>query len=298
MVSYGTTNFIAAPAVAGYGTPTMTNYAAAPVMSSYAAPAMTNYAAAPAMTSYAAPAMTNYAAAPAMASYAAPAMTNYAAAPAMTTMAAPAMTSYAAPAMPSYAAPAMTTMAPSFVAPPAAAMMAAMPGVAMPQAAMAPQLPVRLTEGIPTPEQILAQKNGYSMALDKQLKEAADTVVQENAIEKEMVKFTAAKNIALYEMQVDEQLVEALAQTDEQGTIAHCELKKALVERNLQLNGQASNLLMDYQMKALVTECEMKKYAFAQQYMKAEAALGQQMVQQEMKAATGTAYAAPAQAVI
>merc|ERR1719387_1756178 len=168
----------------------------------------------------------------------------------MTTVAAPTMTTVAAPAL----APAVTTMAPSFVAPPAAAMMPAMPAMPMPQAAMAPPaLPVKLTEGIPTPEQILAQKNGYALALDKQLKEATDTVVKENAIEKEMVKFTAAKNIAMYEMQVDEKLVESLALADEQATIAHCELKKALVERNLQLNGQASNLLMDYQMKALVT---------------------------------------------
>merc|ERR1712187_682896 len=96
------------------------------------------------------------------------------------------------------------------------------------------------------------------------------------------------KNIALYHMQVDEKLTESLALADEQATMAHCELRKDLVDRNLQLNNQAENLLMDYNMKAVVTEFEQKKYAFAQQYVKAESGLAQDYAKQAMKAATGT----------
>merc|ERR1740138_1158040 len=118
----------------------------------------------------------------------------------------------------------------------------------------APVAPQKLTTGIPTPDQIQAQKGGYSAALDKQLKEAIDTVQKETAIEKEMIKFTADKTIALYNMQVDEKLIEALAATDEQSTFALLELNKAKVERNLQLNSQASGLVMDYQMKAVGQE--------------------------------------------
>merc|ERR1719310_806897 len=99
--------------------------------------------------------------------------------------------------------------------------------------------PPKLTEGIPTPEQIASQKAGYSAALDKQLKEAIDTVQKETQIEKQMVEFTAKKNIALFELQVDEKLAESLALADEQASIALLELKKSLVERNLQLNAQA-----------------------------------------------------------
>jgi hypothetical protein len=225
-------------------------------------------------------------AAPAMASYAAPAMAPYAA-PATTSYAAPA---YAAPTMATVAAPAMTTMAPSFVAPPAVA-----PVPMVPQATLAP--PVSLTANLPTPEQIAKQKAGYMAALDKQLKEASETVAQENAIEKQMVEFTTKKNIALMEMQVQEQLTEQLAASDEQNTVLQCELKKALVERNLQLKAQADNLIMDYNMKALISDCEMKKYAFAQQYLKEENKLAGQYMQQEIKAHTGTAYGAPAPAV-
>jgi hypothetical protein len=157
--------------------------------------------------------------------------------------------------------------------------------------------PVRLTEGIPTPEQIQAQKAGYSAALDKQLREATDTVAKETAIEKEMVKFNAAKQIAIFENQIDEKLVESIALEDERATFAFLELKKALVERNLQLSAQAENLTMDYQLKAVQTEWSQKRYAFEQQYIKNETGLAEKYAEQVAKANTGTAYAAPAQAV-
>merc|ERR1719272_663755 len=103
----------------------------------------------------------------------------------------------------------MTTQVASYVAPPV--MMMAQPqtmGIVAPQVPMAP---VKLTQGIPTPEQISQQKNGYSAALDRQLKEAIDTVQKETAIEKEMIKFNAEKTLALYNMQVDEKLTEQIA---------------------------------------------------------------------------------------
>merc|ERR1719272_2045131 len=155
----------------------------------------------------------------------------------------------------------------------------------------APVAPPKLTDGIPTPEQIMSQKTGYSSALDKQLKDAMDTVSKETAIEKEMVKFNAAKQIAMFENQVDEKLTEGLALEDERATFALLELKKALVERNLQLSAQAENLKMDYQMKAVQTEWKMKWYAFEQQFMKEENKLATEYNAQVNAANQGTAYA-------
>merc|ERR1719253_1546500 len=177
----------------------------------------------------------------------------------MTTMAAPVVTQ-----SPSYVA---APVQQQYVAAPVAVQPAFPQGIVPPALPMAP---MRLTEGIPTPEQIHAQKAGYGAALDKQLKEATDTVAKETAIEKEMVKFNAAKSIAMFENQVDEKLIEQLALEDERGTIALLELKKALVERNLQLSAQASNLTMDYQMKAVQTEWSQKRYDFEVTYLKAE----------------------------
>jgi len=166
--------------------------------------------------------------------------------------------SYAAPmaAPVTYAAPQMTMQAPSYVAAPVMQQTMNVP--------QAPMAPMQLTKGIPTPAQIDQQKKGYSAALDKQLKDAIDTVQKETAIEKQMIQFTAEKTIALYNMQVDEKLIEAHSLADEQATIALCELNKAKVERGLQLSNQANGLIMDYQKKAMQTELARKQYELAQ----------------------------------
>merc|ERR1719409_1285482 len=130
--------------------------------------------------------------------------------------------------------------------------------------------PAPLTDGIPTPQQIAQQKAGYAAALEKQLQEATSTILKETEIEKQMVKFRIEKEIALYTMQAEERRTEQLALLDEQATIQQLELKKALVERNLQLSAQAAGLTMDYQMKAVQTELAMKTYQFQVDYMKNE----------------------------
>merc|ERR1719409_556499 len=154
--------------------------------------------------------------------------------------------------------------------------------------------PAPLTDGIPTPQQIAQQKAGYAAALDKQLVEAVATIKKETEIEKQMVKFRIEKEIALYTMQAEERLTETLALLDEQAAFMQLELKKALVERNLQLSAQAAGLTMDYQMKSLQTELATKQYQFQVEYMKNEGKLEQEFQKQVALANTGTAYAAPA----
>jgi hypothetical protein len=267
---FGTTTMAAAPAYANYGAPTM-------AMETIAAPQVTYAQAAP--MAYAAPTMVETIAAPQVTYAQAAPQVTYAQAPITTQVA-----SYVAQPQPqvTYAQAPITTQ------------------VAMPQMISVPQVPMepmKLTAGIPTPDQINQQKAGYSAALDKQLKEAIDTVQKETAIEKEMIKFTADKTSALYNMQVDEQLISALASADEQSTFALLELNKAKVERNLQLNSQASGLVMDYQMKAVQTELAQKQYAFQQAYVNAENKLAADYNKQVAVANTGTTYAAPAATV-
>jgi len=261
---------MAAPVTYAAGTTTM----AAPVTYA-AAPVAYETVAAPAVT-YAAPQVVETVAA-------APTVVETVAAPAVTYAPQIIETVQAAPAV-TYAP--QFTQVPSYVAPPV--------GIQVPAAPVAPP---KLTTGIPTPDQIAQQKSGYAAALDKQLKEAIDTVQKETAIEKEMIKFTAEKTIALYNMQVDEKLTEAMALADEQATFALLELNKAKVERNLQLTAQANGLVMDYQIKAVQTELAQKQYAFQVEYAKAEGALEQQYAQQVAKANTGTTYTIPAQTV-
>lgn len=187
-----------------------------------------------------------------------------------------------------YAQPTMTTMSPSYAPMPQMQMQMPMQQVF---AAPPPQpvAPVRLTEGIPTPDQIAKQKAGYSAALDKQLTEATAIVKRETDIEKQMIKFNAEKNIALYAMQVEEALAEQQALAEEQTTFAKLELKKAFVERTLQLNAQAANLTLDYEMKAAQMELQMKQYQFQVQYATAENKLAAEYNDLVAKGNTGTA---------
>jgi len=145
-----------------------------------------------------------------------------------------------------------------------------------PQMPAGPQAPASLTAGIPTPSQIAAQKAQFAEALDKQLKEAVETVKKETEIEKQMVKFNTDKQISLYNMQVDEKLAELTAAAAEASTVSDLELKKALVERTLQLNSQAQGLIFDYNMKSTQQELLERKAAFEQQYINEESKLAQQ----------------------
>merc|ERR1711865_821710 len=233
-------------------------------MPSYVAPPVTQY-------SQAAPQVTYAQAAPAVQyTTAAP---SYVAAPVQYTQAAPQVT---------YTQAAPVSQVASYVAPPV--MQVAAPVMQLPQVPTAPQ---KLTQGIPTPEQIKQQKAGYSAALDKQLKEAIETVQKETKIEKEMIKFTAEKNIALHNMQVDEKLTESMARADEQATLALCELNKAKVERSLQLSNQANGLIMDYQKKAIETELAQKMYQFQEAHRQAENKLAQDYNKEVAIANTG-----------
>merc|ERR1719482_2506928 len=150
--------------------------------------------------------------------------------------------------------------------------------------AAAPAMPAQLTAGIPTPEQIASQKANFAKALDKQLQDAIATVQKETQIEKDMVKFNAEKQIALYNMQVDEKLTEMCATAAEQATISDLELKKAKIERGLQLDSQAQGLLFDYNMKATQQELQMKQAQFTQQFMNEENKLAAQYAGQMQKA--------------
>jgi len=230
----------------------VTYAAAAPVTyaaPSYAAAAPVTYAAA--APSYAAAAPVTYAApsyTPAPVSYAAPAVAyggqSYVAAPTMTTMAAPSTWQAQGQVMPTL-------------------------GVAMPEIVVGPA-PTDLCVGIPNSQQIASQKAAYVVALDKQLTDGIATIQKETEIEKQMVKFSADKQVALFQMQVEEQRNEQIALLEEQGTIAVLELKKACVERKIQLDAQAAGLNMDYQMKFVQTELAQKTYAFQQTYAGAE----------------------------
>mmetsp|Transcript_44041 Transcript_44041/g.80862 ORF Transcript_44041/g.80862 Transcript_44041/m.80862 type:complete len:220 (+) Transcript_44041:69-728(+) len=204
----------------------------------------------------------------------------YAAMPSMTTMvtAAP----YAAQAYGGQVAPTSYTVA--------APTTAAVSRVPPPVAATPPQ---NLTEGLPDERQIAAQKAAYAQALDLQLQQATEILQKETAIEKEMLSFKAQKDIAMFNLSVEEKLVEQLASVDEQTTFQQLELLKAATDRKLQLANQASALTMDYSMKKAQEEMALKQYDFQQRYLQTERDLAQQYAQAGQQAVAAAATLPP-----
>merc|ERR1712014_547112 len=99
------------------------------------------------------------------------------------------------------------------------------------------------------------------------------------------------------ELSVDEKLAEQMALIDEQATMAQCQLKKALVDRNVQLNSQASGLVAEYKMKSMMEELAKKKAEFEKAFVGKEMQLAREFQQEVAKANTGTAYVVQGQAV-
>jgi len=149
------------------------------------------------------------------------------------------------------------------------------------------------TQGLPTPTQISAQQTQYATALDRQLVEGIAVLEKERELEKQMLKFTAEKDVALFTNTIMERFVEQAELVDERCTFQVLELKKAACERKLQLNAQANGLILDYEMKAVQVEWKQKWQVFEQTYNRAEGVLEAEYAKQVAIANTGTAYAAP-----
>merc|ERR1719453_394964 len=125
-----------------------------------------------------------------------------AAAPAMTSMyAAPASVyTQAVPTTTAVAAPVATTVAPSYVAAP----QAAMPQFAAPA-------PVSLTAGLADPSKLEAERVAYEKALGAQLDKQSRAVLEEASIKKKMLEQTKTQ-LEQYKLQVDENCVMACLQ--------------------------------------------------------------------------------------
>merc|ERR1719326_1341643 len=94
-----------------------------------------------------------------------------------------------------------------------------------------------------------------------------------------------------------ERLIEQLALVDEKAVIAELELKKAAVERKLQLSAQAMNLTLDYEQKFLQVEWTTKRNEFEAKLSRENSKLQEQINKIEAAAERGNAYAPGAQAV-
>merc|ERR1740122_928699 len=220
-------------------------------MTSMATPATTMSYAAPMAGMTASPMTTgSYVAAPAMTSMAMPATTMSYGAP-MAAMTAPTMATgsfVAAPAMPMAAMP-MPTMAMSYAQPMAATqsrgsfVAPALPTLPTPQM---PAQPRSLTGDIPDPRSIEHQKHMYYKALDQQLQQAINGVMQQNMQYKQMIDLYAKHYKNEYHTSGESSYQRESMMVDQQANAQLMKLQERAAEYKMVLEQQASGLKMEY----------------------------------------------------
>jgi len=227
--------------------------------------------------------------------YAAP--QTYAAAPTMTSMYAPQGASMYMPssqyaAAPTYAVAAapITTMAPSYVAQPQVTYAAPNQTVveyAAPASQFTVPEPVKLTQGMVEPAKLDAERKAYETALAAQLKKQSDATLQEASIKKQMLEQTAKKNLAEYQLQIEEQLKMSCLQVDQEAQNMINGLKEAAITQQTSREEQAAIAAAAYIKAKALEDFSVKSYTLQKEWFDKETSLNTQY-QQVMKAGAGS----------
>jgi len=205
----------------------------------------------------------------------------YAAAPTMTSMyATPGASMYmpaAAPQMVEYAAPMMTTQAPSYVAAPQQYVQeVAVPAFNMPA-------PRRLTEGMTEPAKLDAERVAYEKALAAQLKKQSDACLAEASIKKQMMEQTAKKQLAEYQLQIEEQVKMSCLQIDQEAQNLINGLKEAAITQQTAREEQAAIAAASYIKAKALEDFGLKSYNLQKTWFDKETQLNNEY-QKVMKA--------------
>lgn len=156
---------------------------------------------------------------------------------AMYTMAAPPMSV----AVPAGTSRSVAAAAPVFAVPAALGTRAPMP--APPETPP----PASLTSGMPDPNTIQQQKDGYVASLDEQLRNGAGALNLQVKEQRENVRMQAEQQKAIFAMQVDQEVRMQEVQVDHKFASQVKELKQQAMRQRALLEQQALQLSMEYQ---------------------------------------------------
>jgi len=198
----------------------------------------------------------------------------------------------AAPMMETVAAPQyVTTQAPSYVAAPQ--MMAAPVTYAAPTmvetggAQFMVPAPVKLTEGMTEPAKLDAERVAYEKALAAQLKKQSDATLQEASIKKQMLEQTAKKNLAEYQLQIEEQLKMSCLQVDQEAQNMINGLKEAAITQQTAREEQAAIAAAGYIKAKALEDFSFKSYSLQKTWFDKETQLNAEY-QKVMQAGAGS----------
>jgi hypothetical protein len=156
----------------------------------------------------------------------------------------------------------VTTQAPSYVAAPQMMTQQVVETVA--PAAYAAQFnvpaPVSLTQGMVAPDKLEAERKAYEKALDAQLKKQSDAALQEAVIKKQMLEQTMKKNLAEYNLQIEEQFKMSCLQTDQEAQNLINGLTEAAITQKTSREEQAAIACAAYVKAKALEDFSVKSY--------------------------------------
>lgn len=180
----------------------------------------------------------------------------------------------AAPMVETVMAAPVTTVSPSYVQAPVAV---AAPVVETVMAAPVPQFnvppPVSKTAGMQSAEQLDAERIAYEKALAAQLKKQSDAALQEASIKKQMMEQTAKKQLAEYQLQIEEQVKMACLQIDQEAQNLINGLKEAAITQQTAREEQGAIASASYMKAKAIEDFGMKSYNLQKTWFDKEAQL-------------------------
>jgi len=190
--------------------------------------------------------------------------------PAQTMMAAPTVVeTFAAPqVVETFAAPQVIVQSPSYVAAPV--VVQAPSFVAAPLAVFGMPAPVKMTDGLVTPDKIEAERIAYEKALAAQLKKQSDAVMEECKIKKQMMDQAAKTQLAEFQLQTEETYKMNCLQVDQEAQTLVNGLKEAAITQQTTREELAAIAVADYKKKAALEEAAVKSWQLQKQWHDAE----------------------------
>lgn len=171
-----------------------------------------------------------------------------------------------------------------------------------------------LTKGMPEPRALKEESDAYGKALEAQLKKQSEAVIEEARIKKQMIEEEGKREIAAFQLQVEERLKMAMMNVDKEAQMQLMGLQEAAISRKTLREEEAAVKAAGFVKAKAMEEQANKSKDIRKQFAAAEAKLAaeyQAIMQASSKAMVPpaapmvpqvpqyapTGYAAPAYAV-
>jgi hypothetical protein len=153
--------------------------------------------------------------------------------------------------------------------------------------------PPKLTEGIPDPASVEAQKRQYEKSIEAQLKQEQTHLNQRNQAQKQLLQQHVEAQKAQYNLQMDQYLRQQAMEIDQQGNVELIQLQQAAMNQKKTLEQQASALCLEFQQRKVQEEMMMREYLIHKEYYESGVKLMQQYQKQQPPAPNGSFAARP-----